>query len=163
MEFNNNSMNHLVERFWSGEASLEEEQQLREMFKYGQVPEGMEDLATYFEAIDEEESDLTLDASFDEKILEKIEGTSTKKVFSIRKWFIPIAAAMIAAAVFIGVQGNDPQLLADEPTQEEVQEAYKQTQEALFLISSKMNKGTQPILSLTKFNQAQTRIKNIDQ
>ncbi|MGB1033134.1 MAG: hypothetical protein ACPGWM_10975, partial [Flavobacteriales bacterium] len=123
----------------------------------------MEDLATYFEAIEEEQADLTLDASFDEKILEKIEGQSSPKVFSIRKWFLPIAAAMIAAAVFIGVQTSEPTPVADQPSKEDVQKAYKQTQEALFLISSKMKKGNQHMLSLNKFNQAQSRIKNIEQ
>ena len=163
MEFNNNSLDHLVERFWSGEASLEEEQQLREMFKYGHVPEGMEDLATYFEAIDEEQVGLSLDASFDDKIIKKIEASSGKKVISIRKWFIPIAAALIAAAVFIGVQTDEPSGLAEEPSKEEVKEAYKQTEQALFLISSKMKKGNQHMLSLNKFNKAQTRIKNIEE
>lgn len=160
MDYMDKDWEALIERFWAGDASLEEEHELKMRCKYGEVPEQWQDLAAYFETIDEEEEELTLGSDFDGKILGMLEEKKPRKVFSIKKWVLPIAAAAAVVCIVFMMPESAPEPVSEQPTEQEVQKAYKQTQEALFLISSKMNKGKSHARSLNKFNQAQRRLKN---
>lgn len=160
MDYMDKDWEALIERFWNGDASLEEEHELKMRCKYEEVPEKWQDLAAYFETIDDEQEELLLGSDFDGKILGMLEDEAPSKVFSLRKWVLPIAAAAAILCIVFMMPGSTPESAAQQPTKQEVQNAYKQTQEALFLISSKMNRGKSHARSLKKFNKAKRRLKN---
>ncbi|NQX90948.1 MAG: hypothetical protein HRT74_02210 [Flavobacteriales bacterium] len=165
MDYRREHLNRLAEKFWNGETSIEEEAELKQILSYSEDANEWDDLKAYFEMVDQDAEELQLGEDFDQKVLA---GLTTKKpkVISIRKslYRIAAAAAVLIIAVSVGLWSNqaDPNendLANTQPTEQEIQEAYEQTQEALFLISSKMNKGKKHALSFNKFETAQMSFK----
>lgn len=172
MGLNQHNIDQLVEKFWRGETSLEEEATLSEFFAYNEIPEKYEGAAAYFEMINEENMSLELDASFDEKILAEIEGKSKPKgaIVYLKPFFQAAAAvaAVLVLTLLVTSNNNDNTLDASSTAASDenvlhdpqVYEAFEQTRSALFMVSSKLNKGHDQSLKLSKFNEAQQTLKS---
>ncbi len=176
MEYKDDELRRLAERFWSGESTLEEEKTLKELVSYSELPEEYEDLAAYFESMNEMSDELGLDSSFDENILEKIDAQEQSKIKRLprtRMFWAAAAVLLLAfALLFFQNQEEKQEVMANEPsqqenhetyTEEELQAAFNQTQAALLLISSKMNSAGSHADQLNKFHNATTRIKSKQQ
>lgn len=175
MEYKDDELRRLAERFWSGESTLEEEKTLKELVSYSELPEEYEDLAAYFESMKEMSDELGLDSSFDENILEKIDAQEQSKIKRLprnRMFWAAAAVLLLAfALLFFQNQGEEQEVMANDATQEnqetyteeELQAAFDQTQAALLLISSKMNSAGSHADQLNKFHSATTRIKSKQQ
>jgi hypothetical protein len=169
MEYKDDELRRLAERFWSGESTLEEEKTLKELVSYSELPEEYQDLAAYFESMNEMSDELGLDSSFDENILEKIDAQEQSKIKRLprNRMFWAAAAVLLLAfgLLFFQNQGEEQEVMANDATpqetytEEELQAAFDQTQAALLLISSKMNRAGSHADQLNKFHSATTRIK----
>lgn len=137
----------LLDQYFEGTTSLEEEKQLKHFFTYEEVPEHLQTLQPLFVHL-QQSGEEALGADFDQSVLELLEGKQEAKTrrLSINTWMSRAAAiALIAVAGWW--------YFTPPPTQEtagidwskyEVQdpeEAFKLTQMALLKASTELNRG----------------------
>ncbi len=132
----------LLEKYWQGETSVEEESLIKEYLKSNpdQSPEGM-----YFENIETKKT------------------VSSQKAFDhpgrkIRRVWLSVAAAVLIVLITIPFIFNNEsapdQFAVEDPT-----EALEITRASLMMISDGLNKGKTYSKELTKFSEAKQLIK----
>ena len=100
----------LLNRYWDGETTLEEERILKSFFEQNDVPEDMQPYKEYF-CMMADAQDVKLDAGFDKRfddIIAEEEGTAvhTKAiVIPFRKRLMPFLQAAAAVAVTLTIGG----------------------------------------------------------
>ncbi len=138
-----------LERFYSGETSLEEERELKGYFNSEESSKESNFEAEYFRTqansrIDRFEGEL----SFPEK--------TTRSLYDYVKYGI-------AAAVVIGGISLAMVQFQDFQEEQRIQESYLQTKQALTFISLKMNKGKEKIQKLSEFERIQKKVERHEQ
>lgn len=143
-------MKALIEKYFEGETSLEEEARLRAYFNGEEVSEDLKVYQPLFEHFATEQSQ-ELSADFDQKLFQKLENQGGK-IVQLRVWpkyllrVAAVAAVLLVALVFVSKPTSSAQQTAAidwskyEVKDEKV--AYEETVKALKLLSSKLNKGT---------------------
>lgn len=138
-------MKELLEKYFNGETSIEEENQLKEYFRSEQVGDEMKAFAPLFQAF-ENESVEKVSSDFDERLFEKMgEESKVVRINTWRKTLMRIAAvgAVLLASYFIMQQPpeNTSEIAWEkyEITDEDL--AFEETKKALMLLSSKLNRG----------------------
>ncbi len=143
---------HLLDRYWSGETSLDEEQALQTYFSSGQVDPAFQEyqgLFTFYRS----KKNISMVASIPTPSVTM--PRTGRKVTNLR-WLINVAAALLVFfAVFFGnryQQERKQHAYVFVDTYEDPQAAYQEVKEALLFVSSKMNKGVSTAhASLSKF------------
>ena len=129
----------LLDKYWEGETSLEEERELSSYFVSSQVTDEFAPFIPLF-AFFEEGRHIRMEGSVVQPPMEEIKG----KVINIR-WLISIAAsiAVFLAVFFINKKISTEQSVqyAFEDTYHTPEEAYAEVKKALLYVSTKMNKG----------------------
>ncbi|MDO4310528.1 MAG: hypothetical protein Q4C43_07390 [Prevotella sp.] len=96
----------LMERYWQGTATLEEEQILHAFFRQKDIPAGLEKFRDIFISIDRMKDEETLGDDFDARILAMTTGEQPVKarVITMRRRMMPLfkAAAVVAIVVTLG-------------------------------------------------------------
>ena len=148
----------VLDRYWEGNSSLEEEKQLQQFFTYGEVPEKLKIYRPLFLPPEIEiQPDLGLD--FDMQVIGKIQPEKKKK--SLEVWKIA-AIGIILVGLSIGLYKMDKNyndsspVVVNQPISEDTfdnpRAALAETKSALFLMSAAMNKGSQPVLNIAKLD-----------
>ncbi|MCF6213441.1 MAG: hypothetical protein L3J45_05380 [Flavobacteriaceae bacterium] len=136
----------LIEKYFEGNTSLEDEANLRKFFTTQEVPvhlEAYQDLFGYFKTKRLE--------TFEKQVL-----PTKKNVFTFRG--LSIAASI---ALLIGFFILNP--FTKEPSKEELVKNYQTAQQALDLISESLNKGAFAMAQLEEFDRAKEMVfKNND-
>jgi len=161
MDYNN--IRKLLDKYWEGESSVQEETQLREFFTSADVPEDLKTFQPLFQFF-QLEQDKNLDGEFDQKLIQKLKSSEkpTVKVRTIPYYLMRVAAVglLLLSIYFVNDQWNQnatEQMASEEMTPEEV---YAQTKQALLLVSAKLNKGTDIANDgMSKMNKATHVIK----
>ena len=133
----------LLEKYWAGETSLEEEKIIQEYFK--ENPSLTEE-GQYFRAI-----------AANQKLTYKGEVPGKPKIF--RKQWLSVAAT-VAVGVITAIIALDNSRKDDPFAVTDPQEAYEVTRQALMMISSNLNETRQYPAELSKINKAETIIKD---
>ena len=145
----------LLDKYWQAESSLAEEQQLREAANAMES----EKESQYFNTL-HSFSAVTLDASFEEELLKKIDLQEKAKprlssYMTIRN---------IAASVLLVIGAAYSVWFVQEQQQREAiasKVAFEEAKASLLLISSKLNKGTSSTTyTIRKFSSTQQKLKN---
>ena len=134
-----NKIRGILEKYWEGESTLEEEKELRSYFASSQVSEEFAPFIPLFTYFDEEQH-----VQMESEIAEpkpKAEG----RIVNL-KWVINVAAsiAIFVAMFFINKQVNhkdSAQQYAYHDTYQTPEEALAEVKQALLYVSAKMNKG----------------------
>ena len=143
-------VNQLLEKYFEGETSLQEETMLSTYFNENEVAADLKQYQPLFKYFKEEKA-IQLSDDFESRLLEKLETTPVeakiKKLPFISQLRKIAAAAVIIFGAFIAYQQvNTPpekeDLFAEYDAMTE-QEAYERTKAALMLISNKLNTSTQ--------------------
>jgi hypothetical protein len=161
MDYNN--IRKLLDKYWEGESSLQEETQLRDFFAGNNVPEDLKSYQPLFQFFQMEQKK-NLNGDFDERLIQQLESSqnATAKVRNLPYYLMRVAAAglLLFSIYFVNEQWNQAQyeaVASEEMTPEEV---YAQTKQALLLVSSKLNKGTDVVNDgMSKMNKATHVIK----
>ncbi|MDZ4823827.1 MAG: hypothetical protein SH856_10250 [Flavobacteriales bacterium] len=167
MDYNTTDIKPLLEKFWAGETSSHEENWLKKFFNENPSPKGMEEDAMYFLALSSSCS-MRLDSSFDHELMSRIRNKEQRT--TAFRWTLRIAASVIFIVGLVTVsqwvfKTDEPPVQitqttnTTQPVDLEVMRAFEQTKSALLLISSKLNKGQEQTMMLSKFDEAQVRIK----
>jgi len=158
---------HLLEKYWACETSLEEENELKDFFNQEEIPEHLLPHAPLFKYLKEESSNPTLDEYFDQEVLQALEPNKAGKQVVMKTWYKPylkVAAVLVILVVasfaltrFLNQQ-EEPALLAD--TYDNPEDAFEETKKALLLISKSIGKGRVQTQKIASFHQAEQKIKN---
>lgn len=142
-----NKVKILLEKYWDGESSLEEETQLRAYFQSNQIEDELKPYQPLFQFFHvEHEKHLTTD--FDEKLIQNLQSVDQKapRVRRLPYYLVRIAAiGLLLIAAYFVVENNFSEPKNDKVVMTEdmsPEEAYAQTKAALLLVSAKLNKGT---------------------
>ncbi len=152
MEFNN--ITQLLDKYWKGETSLQEEEKLKQYFNNGKVAPEHQQFQPLFQFF-KEEQDVMISDDFEKRLLEQIKNEPQAKVRTLN-WArsirtIAAVGIVLLGSIFIFNQVNkttenntvaktDDRFAPYEITDEK--EAYEATKAALLLLSGKMKKGT---------------------
>lgn len=107
-------INQLLERYWNGETSLEEENILRTFFSQDELPAELKPYKSLFTYELSEAKNETLGEDFDQKMMALIEDEYTKepnkaKVVSLTERLKPLFKAAAVVAIFLTL-GNAAQV-----------------------------------------------------
>lgn len=165
-----NHIKSLLDKYWEGTSSLQDEAELKMYFASNQVDEKLKPYKSLFQFIKEEKEDHST-IGLEEKILAEIEGRSKKpKKLAVWKPLLKYAAALAFVlfsgyAVFqssLNPSLNESVVYHDNP--DEAVEAYNEVKAALALVSNKLDKGTSTAaLGFAKTNNTKGIFKMIAQ
>lgn len=163
MEYN--KIRELLEKYWEGETSLEDEEMLRSFYAvdHNDLPADLleaQPLFRYFR----EEANLELPAlPAMETVIAQLSPVIKQKPWD--HWMKYAAIFLIAIGLgYAGRQYQEKQhridvILAQKDTYEDPQQAFAATQKALRLLARNLNKGTSQVQKLSYFNEATEKIK----
>jgi hypothetical protein len=133
----------LLEKFYEGETSEQEESLLKEFFEGEEVPEELIADKLYFQSATEIGTE-SLDHSFDDKLMEKLEEEPSKNKFRIFVYSLSGIAATIAVFLVVWFTTDlfSPKVIYGNIEDPAI--AFNETRKALNTASSKLNKGLTP-------------------
>lgn len=162
----NTNINQLLDKYWAGESSLKEEQEIKAYFAKGDIADEHKAIAPMFglfslQQNDEYNNDLTtvLQSTLSGEAASDIESPtqSGTKVFQLRKFLLATAAvfAIVMTAVMVMNQETDlpedaPQLASNHIVldgSDDSEEALRVTKEALAFLSGKLKKNGKKVNS----------------
>ena len=108
----------LMERYWEGETTLQEESILRTFFSQPDIPENLRKFQPLF--ICELEKEEPLGEDFDARVLEQIGEAPVAKVVTLRNRLMPLfkAAAIVAIVLTLGNAAQAPWDIWEDPRDE---------------------------------------------
>jgi len=133
----------LLEKYYKGESSEEEELILRRFFESEDVPSGFETEKTLFRYFSENESVPDPSEKFEDKIISAIDSIERRKpliALSSKVLFYSSIAAglfLIIASYFLFMHRNEPKDTFSSP-----EVAYTEAVKVLYEVSSTFNRGT---------------------
>ncbi len=133
----------LLDKYWAGETSLEEEKVIKQYFK--ENPSITEE-GQYFRAI-----------AANKKLTYNGEVPGKPRIFK-KQWLS--VAATVTIGVFTALVALDSSRKEDPFAVTDPKEAYEVTRQALMMISSNLNESRQYPAELNKINKAETIIKD---
>jgi hypothetical protein len=160
MEYN--KIRELLEKYWEGETSLEEEEMLRSFYaaEHNDLPADLLEAQPLFRYF-------TAEANLELPELPAI-STVIAQLPPVKPWEHWMkSAAVFLIAIGLGYAGRQYQekqhrmevVFAQRDTYEDPQQAFAATQKALRLLAKNLNKGTSQVQKLSYFNEATERIK----
>ena len=135
-------IDELLAKYWEGETSLKEESLLRDYFTSGQVRPEHEAISPMFQFFT-----LARGQEMESEIEVPSEVTTEAKKGRIRSmnWIIGVAASLVLMIGVFFMTGNDHALQDEdfvyEDTYDNPELAYEEFKKAMYMLSSKMNKG----------------------
>ena len=140
----------LVEKFWKGETSLQEEKLLKSICQQESFRSRYPDLSDYLQGV-EGYHELQMSGAAKKKVLN---AAKSGNIGSRVIWAYGLAASFaLMLAVFLSPSEK-------EYTDEEIQLAYQQTRATLLMVSDKMNEGTGYAQNLAHFDRSQQLLQN---
>jgi len=143
MEHNN--IEKIIEKYFDGNTTLQEEQSLRSYFQQNEVAPQLEVYRSYFGYLDQEKK-----PQFEKQI--RLPQKNTKKY----SWSL-VAAIVIISGISL-IYENQKTTYEDLGTFDDPELAIQETQKALQLVSKHLNKGMEQTKHLETFNQSKKLI-----
>lgn len=161
-------ISRLLEKYWEGETSLEEDNKLKQFFKSEKTSEEWPKEQAYFQYLEEQKITSGID---DDEILSHLENDNKKPAKQVNMWLtnmVKVAAVflIIAAAVFFVREDYQTKKEKMDPvitdTFEDPQKAFEETKKALLLVSNQFNKGRKHAAKLSSFDDATEKVENLE-
>lgn len=162
-----NKIDALLNKYWNCETSLEEEQQLRDYFKRGDIPEQLKEAASLFRYFELQKKKSLNDVSFDSQILAKTrpagKGVMMKVVYNAMR----IAAGLLVVVMAVwfirervrAVDNDDTASTEVVDTYDDPKIALEETKKALLMISKSFGRAKEETKKINILNDAQEEIK----
>ncbi|OGU15578.1 MAG: hypothetical protein A2X61_03275 [Ignavibacteria bacterium GWB2_35_12] len=168
MSTKESKIDELIIKYFDGETSLEEENELKEFFNQSEIPERYEKFVSHFKFIDTESKEFLSD-DFDDVVSKRITQTKIHKTNFIYKigYGIAAVAAVIAILMMAYVQYSSlpfKSLRLDYLSQDTYKDpnlAYAETKKTLLYVSSEMNKGMAQLEKLSKFDKSINELEKL--
>ncbi|MGE0090056.1 MAG: hypothetical protein AB7S50_11360 [Bacteroidales bacterium] len=168
----NQKMKFLLEKYFNGESSIEEEEIILAYFSGEDIDPELLAEKEYFDFLNNEKKLLLAQEDISEKIWETIEKREIKPTINLfqftkfSKVVLAIAASIVITIVSVTLikyeftSKKNQQLFSDTYSDPEI--AYQEAKKAMLYISEKLNKGTDPMQSLKSFNEGTENLGLID-
>lgn len=162
----NTNINQLLEKYWAGESSLQEEQEIRSYFTKGDIAEEHKAIAPMFSLFslqqdDQYNKDLTdvLESSLSEEANGKTKAPvqNSAKIFQLRKLIMAAAAVFAIVMTAVIVMNQETSTVDDTPQlasnhiildgSDDSEEALRVTKEALAFLTGKLKKNGEKVNS----------------
>ncbi len=175
----------LLDRFYLGETTLEEEQLLLAYFSSASVPEELIADRDLFRSLDPAGNNIVVPGGLNQKILDVLDQQERKEVRTRRISIFSLsglaAGLLVVIALYVGYfRDGQSDLLASQEltdTYENPQDAYAEAKRALTYVSAKLNAGTSelervkqvskttsdPLKSLSKINKGSKELSLLGQ
>lgn len=141
---------HLLENYFEGNTSLEQEKYLQDYFKSGQVAphhQMYQEMFTYFASAKDESTNLTPALEPEKKHLFHFNST---------KWMSIAALLVVALGSFYFLNNKSNNINTTQ--QQEAQLAFEKTKEALHFISTQFNSSSQNLALIQEFEKSTNKI-----
>jgi hypothetical protein len=162
MPMDSNKIDALLSKYWNCETSLEEEQQLRDYFKNGNIPEQQKETAALFRYFELQKKKSLNDVAFDAQVLARTKsgkkGIMVKFAYNTMR--IAAGLAVLLMAVWFirkEVRSTTPQEIVD--TYDDPKLALEETKKALLMISKSFGRAEEETKKINIFNEAQEDIQ----
>jgi hypothetical protein len=148
-------LKRLIDRYYSGESTEEEEIALRDYFRKGNIPEGYEAEKVIFGFYSESEEMPEPSIDFEARILAGIDASERESAsLRLRKYLLPLISTaagllLLAGSYFYFVRRAEPSDTFKDPAM-----AYAETIKILREVSLQLNRGTQVLEPVGKMNEA---------
>lgn len=160
-------LNQLAEKFWEGNCTELEEQELKKSLLQQPVPHGLEGLADYLKSLETYRSEIILDQQFDEQMLNMIQASIPVRSLHRRWTFLSKIAAgiVLVAGMSWGIQHMtmpQEEVVVSEfvDTFEDSEIAYQEVRKALLMVSNNMNEGLEHAELLGEFHKVKSEVEN---
>ncbi|MGC3943902.1 MAG: hypothetical protein QM762_05085 [Chryseolinea sp.] len=156
-------LQHLLQKYWDGDTTLEEEQLLKDYFQSSEVSDEMRDVAAMFQYFNQAKKNSLNDISFDRTLIDKVSGKPQEgRVRNLLFNSMRIAAGVVvvmAATWFIRneIRQSTPQEAVD--TYDDPKLAFEETKKALMMISKSFGTAEEQAKKINLFNEAQEEIQ----
>ena len=160
-----NEIEKILEKYYEGLTSLEEERQLREYFSGEGIPPHLKMHAEQFRFMASAAREEIQTADFEERFFEKMNATPVLKI-SHRNRTIFLTSSIAASILLLfglfytfSTDFNKKPAATQPLSANEI--SYQQTQEILMLVSVSFNKGVDQMHHFDHFNQAVQKVQMI--
>ncbi len=148
----------LIEKYYNGESTEDEETALRDYFRQNDIPEGYETEKIIFGYYTASGKVPEPSLGFEDRILAGIDASFRKTDSKmIRNRLIQLLSAaavllILAGSYFFFINRSEPRDTFSDP-----QIAYAETMKILLDVSSQLNRGTKPLEPVGKINKMTTK------
>jgi hypothetical protein len=164
MRMDLHEVEHLLEKYWQAETTLEEEQKLHEFFAAEQVPPSLKGAADLF-AFFRKEKGNALGQNFEAAVTKQLklrQGGKQVSMIGLRNVArIAAGIVVVVAATFLirqEIRKNYPQEMQDTFTDPQL--AFEETKRALQLISNSFGKAKKEASKMQMLNEAEKKIQS---
>jgi len=160
---NRGELDRLIERYYNGESTEEEERTLRELFQSDDAPEGYDAEKAAFVYYESAGNIPAPSFDFESGIMSSIDATDQKPVTAgLRRLFLPYLSAAATVLILIGSWFFFIHRSDEEDTFTDPKIAYAETMKILLDVSAKMNRGAAALEPVRKIDQiASQSIKTV--
>ncbi len=140
----------LLERFYAGETSREEETFLQQFFLQPDIPEELSAEKEHFRLLLQWQAESPLDTAFDAKVMQKISASHKPERHSIGLYTLAGVAAsiLLMLALWVGSVQDKKSVLPGTTSNSAL--AYVQARTALQMVSENLNAGLRPAKKVTR-------------
>jgi hypothetical protein len=156
-------LDRLIERYYKGESTEEEEQVLRELFQGDNAPEGYNAEKAFFGYYKSAEDIPEPSNAFETRIMAAIDASDPeRKSLKLSRFFLPSLGAVATVLILFGSWFFFIHTSDSEDTFTDPEIAYAETMKILLDVSAKMNRGAIALEPVRKIDQMATQsIKTI--
>lgn len=148
----------LLERYYAGDSTLEEEAQLRSYFAQEQVPEHLQPAQVQFRFLAHAGTE-KMEQEIESPGLTVVGGKLPLRKRMVRYISYAAASVLLLAGIWYAMPSTSTNATGQYGTYSNPEKAYNETKQALLLISAHLNKGTKDVNKLKKLHQAQEHIR----
>jgi len=150
----------LLQTFFNGESTIEEERALETYFKSGNVAEEFREYAAYFNGLSEL-ANVVDDRNIEDEVMDFILENENREKTRYR-WLWQTVTGIAASVIIIlgGFLFYQQQQKPFKDTFDDPKEAYAYAQQTLQFVSGKYNKGLAGLSNFEKLQKASQPIKN---
>ena len=148
-------INKLLEQFYNGETTVEDEALLREFFSGKDVPSHLKNLAPQFLYYRDQKQELVTGKDIEGNVMSNIEGGRILFLpASIRRriiWFGSVAAGILILITVVIKVNLYTERITDTYTDPEI--AFREAKRIMLFVSDRFSKGTGQLEQLSKFEK----------
>lgn len=147
----------LLDRFYNGQTTEEEERELDRFFNSGDVPEEMGEERAFFNLLNADKPPVP--DGLEQRLSRQIDGWNTIEKSSTRRariislrWIIGVAASILlifSVTLFVNSHEDERNFAHQQDTYDNPEDAYAETQRALMKFSKFINKGLAEVDNVT--------------
>ena len=139
----------LIEKYFEGETTIGEEKQIRDYFASHEIPTELQQYKSIFGYFSDAKEEKAPSSKF----------SAPKRSF---RWMSVAASAAILLAIGTFAYFNTEQYNESLGSFTDPEIAFQETQQALDLLSLKVNKGVETVQYIDEYDDAKSRIFNLD-